>query len=395
MPISLSENRFSKKELLFLGFLFLFSIFTLLSTISEPFKYLKYSLPLVVIFTLVVFGGGIGIQKRVANDQRFAYLARLLVFYIAAVGFNFFKGFQNARFFEESYFIISPLFFALLLFILMPTGNYNRAVYLLFWTIAISFVIEKFQFFLEITSPSLLINAFLTSDLPTESNFAFQLGLFLIVFMQKRDLKYVVLSAILFLFAFKRIAIAGVFVVVILQLIRMISAGRITPVRAKFLILVFNCIIVSFLFFFFAGTFDELIEDSLGVTPNFLTQGRYNIYQDIFSHFGSINILGFGLGSITTFLNSHGYDLLNLHSDVLKIFFELGPMFFIAWVYFFYKGIKTFLGISLVVYMNILFLTDNTLIYFDVMFVFYMLVLFSFEHGKEHTKDVKSAQAPL
>jgi hypothetical protein len=223
----------------------------------------------------------------------------------------------------------------------------------------------------------MLFDAFTTSELPTESNFAFQFGMFAIIFLQTGKKRYTLITFFLLLLSFKRIALAGVLIFLLLALVRKLSGKRINPAGNKTLILVFNCVLVGILFLFFTGAFDEFIEERFGMSSNFISQGRYNIYQDIFSYFGRIDLLGFGLGSINMFLTAKGYELVNLHSDVLKVFFELGPLLFIGWIYCFHKWANSFLSACLAIYVNVLFFTDNVLIYFDVMFVFYILMIYS------------------
>jgi hypothetical protein len=270
---------------------------------------------------------------------------------------------------------------------LNPRGKFIGSTIGLFWAIVVSFVAEKFHSFLDLLqNPTQIINAFLTSELPTESNFAFQFGMFFIVFFYRNKKMYALLALLMLFFSFKRIAIAGVLVFLILFFCRKLTGGRYNPAGSKLLLVSANCVIVSVLFLFFAGTFDELIEQNLGVSSNFITQGRYNIYQDIFAHFGKISLWGFGLGAINDFLSAAGYQLVNLHSDVLKIFFEFGPLTFVLWIYLFHYWSNTFLASSLAIYVNILFFTDNVFIYFDVMFIFYILMLHSFD-GESKTQS--------
>lgn len=376
-----SQKKFDKKDIIFYAFLLLFSLFILASSFSEPLKYLKYTLPVLLFVVLFCAGKRITVnRKSLTNNRRFRYVSGLLVFYLFVCAINIGKGFSNTRFYQEFYFVLSPILFALLLLFLRPSKDYARAIYILFWGVAIAFVAEKFPFFLEeIKNPSLLVNAFLTSELPTESNYAFQFGLFFLVFLHRRNKAYSFLALGLLVLSFKRIAIAGVLLVIFLAILRKVSGHKLNPGQNKRLILLVNGVVVFLLFMFFAGTFDEFIEETFGVSSNFITQGRYNIYQDIFHRFGKIDLLGFGLGSINVFLSSTGYELVNLHSDLLKVFFELGPIVFFAWIYFFYKWTNTFLSAGLAIYLNVLFLTDNVFIYFDVMFVFYIVMLYAFE----------------
>jgi len=390
------QKKVAKKEVVFYFFLLLFSLCVFASSISEPLKYLKYGLPVLLAVVLLASSKKINFRKSdFKYNPRYRYLIGLSSFYFLVCSVNLVKGFSNPRFYQEFYFVLSPLLFALLLFYLRPAKNYLRAVYLLFWGITAAFIAEKFPFFLdELRHPSILVDAFLTSELPTESNYAFEFGLFAIVFLERRNKTYSLLSLLFLLLSFKRIAIAAVFIYVVLALFRKLFGQSFNPANRKGLIFLTNCLVVGVLFLFFSGTFDEMIENTFGVSSNFLTQGRYNIYQDIFHHFGHIDFLGFGLGAINTFLSNTGYELVNLHSDVLKVFFELGPVAFVFWIYFFYKWSNSFLSTCLAIYINVLFLTDNVFIYFDVMFVFYITMIYGLENADAFVqKDVEQSPA--
>ncbi|KYP15964.1 O-antigen ligase family protein [Flavihumibacter sp. CACIAM 22H1] len=385
MLTRLYHTTFTRKELIYYGVLCLFGFFLFLASFWEPFKYLKYGMPFLLFFIILLEKNKILINIReLKQNKRFHYLASLLLFFLVAFAINFIKGFSNPRFYAEVYFVVSPILFALLIVALLPTTDLKKGVQLLFYTITLSFLAEKFIPIIQaITHPGQLISAFLTSELESESNYSFQFGMFLLVFMWDRNKLMSILAAGLLLLSFKRIAIFAVVVIGVLYLVQKISRNRFKPAENKFLLFLSNILVVTLLFLFFTGKFDSLIEETFGVSSNFITQGRYNVYQDIFAHFGQTELLGFGLGSINTFLSGAGYQLVNLHSDVLKVFFELGPPIFIAWIILYYSYVTNFLTAALAIYMNILFFTDNVFIYFDVLFIFYFLMLYSFQFDQK------------
>lgn len=381
MALSFYHTSFSKKELVVYSAILLFGISLILASLYEPLKYLKYGMPLVLVGVFFIYKNQLTIQAdSITSNKRIRYLTSLLLFYLFAFAINFIKGFHYGRFYAEVYFVLSPIIFTLLIAVLVPEADYSKSVTLLFYLIAISFLVERFGPILQaITHPGQLLTAFLTSELESESNYSFQFGMFFIVFAWKNKKFLRLLSGFLLLLSFKRIAILAVLLIGLLYLVEKISRGRWQPSRNKTLLFLFNALVVIILFSFFNGVFDDWILEMTGVSSNFLTQGRYDIYQDIFHHFGTVEFLGFGLGSINTFLSNAGYQLVNLHSDVLKVFFELGPVLYIGWILLFYKYVSNFLTAALCIYMNILFFTDNVFIYFDVLFIFYFLVLYSFQ----------------
>src|SRR5688500_10644791 len=259
MAQSYAHIIYNKRAVVFFTLLFIFSLFIIASAVNEPLKYLKYTMPVLILAVLVALSNKLFINPELLrSNQRMKYLAGLLIFYSVAFVLNFFKGFTALRFYQEFYFIFSPLLSAFLLLLLMPSESYEKAVYFLFWGITISFVVEKLpDFFDLLRNPSMFLDAFMTSELPTESNFAFQFGMFAIIFMETRKKKYTLFTFFLLLLSFKRIALAGVLVYLLMAAIRRLSGKRINPAGNKKLILIFNCILVAILFSFFAGAFDE------------------------------------------------------------------------------------------------------------------------------------------
>lgn len=372
---------YSWNEIAFSTLLAAFSLAIIASVVWEPLKYLKYGLPIISPILLLVF------QKRIFVDlyalkrlDGYRYLSGLLFLYLILLSVNVFVGFRNARFFLEGFFILAPLLFSFFLFLLKPESDILDVTRWLFAAIAISFFIERFDSILfSITHPGSIFGGLANSELDSESNFSFQFGMFLIIYAYHRKWLFAILSAVLMVLSFKRIAIAAVIIIGLLTLVKKLSSGRLDPIRNKWLIMVGNLLVVTILFLFFTGVFDDLVMQLFGVSPNFLTVGRYDVYTDIFNHFGNVRFFGFGLGSINTYLSGAGYQLVNLHSDVLKVFFELGPPAFLFWIYMFHKWPDNFLCAALAVYMNILFFTDNVFIYFDVLFCFYLLIFYAKE----------------
>jgi len=108
--------------------------------------------------------------------------------------------------------------------------------------------------------------------------------------------------------------------------------------------------------------------------------GRKSIYENLFSRdegnwvkffFG--NGLGTSYVETTNFLEKEE----NLHSDVLKLFFDTGLLGLVIWIVFIYKlGFINKIAFLLTIYLNILYITDNVLIYYDTMIVYYLMIFF-------------------
>jgi hypothetical protein len=100
--------------------------------------------------------------------------------------------------------------------------------------------------------------------------------------------------------------------------------------------------------------------------------GRARLFSLLADRLPETPVLGAGLGRITHVLTTEGAWLTNTHSDVLKHYIELGPAMFAAWIGCFYWASRRRGTLALAVLMNVLFLSDNVSIYFDVMFPFYL-----------------------
>jgi len=345
----------------------------------EPLRLLKYGMPFIAICLFVVLKRYLIFDRTsISNAAWLHYLGGLLLFYVIAFSFNALIAFRSPRFYQEVFFALSPLAFVVLVLAIKPAANVVMVTHVLFAGVVLAFIIETNTQLLDaLLHPSQIITGLASSEVESESNLAFQFGMILIVYTHYRKWLYSIIAAGLLLLAFKRIAIIGVIVVGLLYVTKRITKGKLNPAENRWLVIGGNITAITSLFLFLLGKFDDLVMDVFGVSPNFLTVGRYDVYSDIFRHFGGVKFWGFGLGAITTFLSGANYQLINLHSDVLKIFFELGPLFFIIWIFLFHNWKKNMLTACLAIYMNILFLTDNVFIYFDVLVCYYLLSAYS------------------
>lgn len=100
--------------------------------------------------------------------------------------------------------------------------------------------------------------------------------------------------------------------------------------------------------------------------------GRARLFALLADRLPESPVLGVGLGRITHVLSAEGAWLTNTHSDVLKHYMEVGPLMFAGWIGCFYWLSRRRGTLALTVFMNVLFLSDNVSIYFDVMFPFYL-----------------------
>ena len=389
-----------KQELRNSGRLSLFGIglacFILFVTIR--YAYLETSLRLVV-YALPVLLGGLYLIRRfqhrpIATESTAlikSYFLPLFILYAGLAGLSLIVLVLNhqlsLRYIEELLFIFVPLIASAMLLLLYDKSNNQHWVRILFWGICLAFLVEtRFQLLRGIDDVvfAVMRAGFLESTgIRTESVLAFSFGLFALIFIQKRDYTHMVIALLMFVIAYKRVAILGLGITIVAApilniLFRYNSFRRYLPYIAALANLVFAMMIVLV----GSGSFDGVITNSLAIDPDELTLGRRELYEDIINRFDirpdNLPIVGYGLGSITNYLESEGSNLVNPHSDILKNMIEFGMIGFSIWFIVLYnRQLRTFTGLMLMIYVNLIWMSDNVSIYFEVMFLFYTLSAFA------------------
>jgi hypothetical protein len=139
--------------------------------------------------------------------------------------------------------------------------------------------------------------------------------------------------------------------------------------------LALNIILLTILYAFINGDFTKLIYKNTGISVNQFSQGRFQIYNDIINHFSDKIWTGSSLGYTNIYLSTKYVEISFLHSDILKLIIEFGVISFLIWlIYFMYINISNYKSVPIVLFINILFLTDNVFIYFDTLFIFYLVL---------------------
>lgn len=208
-----------------------------------------------------------------------------------------------------------------------------------------------------------------------ESTFGFSLGLFAVYFLTQKKYFWFIFNVALSALAFKRIVLLALIMVVIAYLI---------PKRLKSLLLhpalltVYIMITLAMFLEVAQGTFDDLISQYLGISANQLLMGRQDLWslamKLINFDYGDFTLFGVGYGGVTSALQSvyGGRDVL-LHSDLLLVLFDNGIIATAVFV-FLLLAQKTREEKYLAIYLCLILLTDNVLIYQHVM-VPYLLLL--------------------
>ncbi|WP_158629438.1 O-antigen ligase family protein [Flavobacterium microcysteis] len=330
-------------------------------------------------------------------DER-VKINKILYYNLIAYGFLLILNFTTSlilgqlsgRFFEESLLILLPL---LTIFIISGIQNFNlqKLINVVFYSYSVSYILYNLQEFLNISK--LLANIILAlrySILPTESWLAFPMGLFCIYYIIEKEKVKSIIAIVLFVFAFKRISIfafllsLGVYFLFYVRKNRKFLKNKVVTY-----FMTLNVFLVTILYFFISGAFSKIIFKYTGLNVNHFTQGRFKIYNDTINNFKDDIWLGSSLGSTHTYIDRKFDNVSFLHSDILKVIIELGIFSFLIWIFtFLYLNITNKKTIPIILYLNILFLTDNVFIYFDTLFVFYLILI-------KFNKDEKNIDSSL
>ena len=283
---------------------------------------------------------------------------------IIASGLLFFL-WSNKEGFKDIYFIITGISISFLIDI--PRVNTSIIAIVLTICMFVNFVFcgnikNGFEFDL------------LRSVSTFEGSFSYMFGIIGLLSIIER--KFILYSFCLFLtvLSLKRIAIAAL---IIGSFFVFLGEKRARVVLNPVIMVAVNLAILLTIVLYGTGTFDFLINNLAGISSNQFTQGRRLLLSlpsaEIYMNFDSFLLFGKGPGSAYVLANK-SFNLIGtdqrLHSDILKIVYEYGAVIFCFFIWLMYSA-KSYLTRIAFLYMNILFISDNTLIY-----SFY-LVLFS------------------
>jgi hypothetical protein len=362
----------------FIAFLLLFLFVVVVASFYEPLRYLKYTLPLVSLLVYLTR------SNFVLDRGIYRYYSTFLFFYLTIIAYlliqNILTGTLSDRFIPNAVFIISPLLFIILIipyYNQEKTHQYVKAILIIN---VIVFCFEEGNDLMKVlTDLDVLKSALFSSDIPTENQLAFVFGFLVLYFlMEKKHKLFLLISLILFILCFKRVVIGAVIACVLTYYF--LSLFRIDVSKHQkfwtFCGVVFNLLYIKLTQIMVSGAFDKKVEEQTGFSTDQFFMGRKTFYTAAFEEAGPINWFGLGLGQIDDIIfKSYGLKM-NLHSEILKNYFEFGAILFLIWlILFFYKNLFSNRAALLLLYLNILMLTDNVFIYFEVMFYFYFFVL--------------------
>jgi hypothetical protein len=320
------------------------------------------------------------------------------IIWAALIGTSLVFNFQDYKwlfFVKETILIIYPLITAILLYsIFSIDADIKKVVTRLYIVICILYL----GLFFSTGSAfnfSHLLNILQPSKVDTENVSAFMFGAFSGYFYLNRKYLYFFSTIPLTIMASKRIVFLSIFALIVSDFLFKRTLRNPSVLKKNLMALLLTGINVLFLVLLknlATHEYDDLIQSTLGVSPNLLFTGRITVFQSVFEYFGNLPIIGDGVGFATYLLQSEtvSSQLGLLHSDVVKFFLEFGLIPFTIGLFFLYRTTLAYPhAFCLLVYYNVLGLTDNITIYVDTMLIVYILMSASvkvFEKGKNEVE---------
>ncbi|MGB0522246.1 MAG: hypothetical protein ACPGJS_04770 [Flammeovirgaceae bacterium] len=356
---------------------------------STHFRYVFYILPIIALVVSPYPAKHIRdlIRWRAAQQTRsakftvhFVYLTFGLISYSLLL--LLFRQDFYERFFQESIFISSAALFIYVFGTLKESNASDDHVKLVFWGVAVTFIAASWKGFLQLfTQFGSFMDMVVFSNMPTEHYSCFLFGLCCLYFTSQKDWKFALFAVVFTLFSFKRIAIIGV-----------VASGtlwwfipRLTFLfKRKYLVLALivclNLLYLGLIYVLLSNRFEEDIILTVGSSTQGITSGRMKTFALILQELGGFDWWGYGLGKTAQVLQSSNHYLDLMHSDILKLLIEIGPFGFSIWITLFYwPFLKQPKSLIFPLYMNFLFFTDNTFIYFEVLVIFYLLSTYTLQ----------------
>ncbi|HSW15177.1 MAG TPA: O-antigen ligase family protein [Solimonas sp.] len=211
----------------------------------------------------------------------------------------------------------------------------------------------------------------LTSQSSFEATTSFVFGVLAAWAVCERRWRPALLALVLCILTLKRIVALGA---ILAFVVMMMPRGWMDRLLRPIPMLLLNALYLYLIVKYAQGSFDRLIFDYTDQSSNQFGMGRQQLYhypiETLLHEFWRITFIGLGPGSVYEVMKG-GWGFLaktNLHNDSLKMLIEYGG---IAWMAFFavmYRPSQRFEQRVLMMFVNVMLLTDNALIYPYVIF---------------------------
>tara|TARA_B100002051_G_scaffold275875_1_gene321392 strand:- start:9582 stop:10709 length:1128 start_codon:yes stop_codon:yes gene_type:complete len=373
-------------------------VFVLLRSVGGNmlFDYSIYSLPLITMFLVLPY-------NVLTNNVNYNNDNIIFKFFIVNIFISIFYIIINlisqnifSRTFMELYFLNAPILTVFLLSTLKLDKSFleNKLKlmsigFVCIYLFNVDFNLVKILFLIIDLCKNLFLDSSLAAEF--ESSFSFIFAFFSLLFFYKRQYLFFTFFSIFTLVSYKRIALFGLFTCIIILIFLRIFNINFTNNKKKIAIvgLSMNLFLIYMFILIINGYFDYYVKLFFGKSLNFLMMGRMQLFSYAFEiNNNTYNIFGLGLGSLSHSLTSNYFTkLTNIHSDILKTYIEGGLIIFCYTFYFYYKlASVNSLTVALLILFNFIIISDNIMIYFSTMFIFFMIIFI-------YSKDFKTKQA--
>lgn len=338
----------------------------------------RYSVYVIPVFAVVIWLAG-GKPKLNFNIiiTPFVFLLVLSVFSIIPWDYNTFK---------KAFFI----FVFTTVFLLFDFSK----IKIDFKKLALFFIL--LAFFMKFVMGSGMSNIefnFLDSRSAFESTFAFPIGLIALYFIVIR--KYIiglVFFAVSILFLKRIVLIAIVLSLLVWFLPEKFRKYILNPLFTTTAAVFVTILSINFAF----GNFDGILFDLTDKSANDLSKGRQSLWSStllaVDFTYQSFIIWGVGIGKVLSSIENilHVKGVL-LHNDLLSLVLEIGFIFFVIFV-FLLNSVKSAEQRLVALFITMLFITDNVLIYQHMMFVYLLiqqsLLVLAYSDGSKEKSSI-------
>lgn len=334
------------------------------SSFLEPLKYLKYLLPFIFVFLYIY-------------HQRMWRVSVPNVLILILFGYVFWSFFSLLMIENSIVLGVKDLTFVviyILPFFILPMKRVDIGI--------------VFKLYVIIFSGSMLGGSFnqfslINSTALYESPGSFTFGAFALFFLTEKNWKLFFIAVFMMMLTLKRISLLALFFTCFIWYM---------PVLLRRIFLskwfVFGIAMGFFWLLYGLGTglFDGLVYDLTGLNVNAFTLGRFTLYMGVIEGIQADPwslLWGNGIGSTYELAAKNMGDdsLVNLHSDLLKLMYENGIIFF-AIFFMAGAGLRSERSKLLFLYLATVFVSDNIIIYVSVMFFILLLIEVSeFQHN--------------
>ena len=363
--------------------LILFAAYVFLARVEPGLRYTRYVLPLAL--------AGLWLARRAQGEKLSLATPPLTSYAVVTAAVCVWSAVAIAlvspyypRFFEEVLFLIAPLGAAMICASLRRSDSDGPLYALLailaadyLWEIGLAPMTEAIQ------HPVLFTMDLVQSSMAaTESVRAFSFGALAVFFLGRRKFGGAAIALLLAFLAGKRIVLLGLLTAAPIALAAPSIEGYKRRAAIAVLAVAVNLTAAMSLRNLGDWGIADRIQELTMQSADAVLMGRARLFALLADRLPETPVIGAGLGRITHVLESESAWLTNTHSDVLKYYIEIGPLMFACWIGAFYWLSRRRGALALAVFMNVLFLSDNVSIYFDVMFPFYLSFAYLDQHAE-------------